>query len=477
MKKKEPNAIIRRERELKCWSQRTLAELLDTTEQVVNRWESGQHKPNRHFQAQLCQLFGKSAEEFGFIDELQTTKKKDKTLEVPNISENIPVDPSLANFIRTDLTIHLIQIISEKRTPSCQELQRMQETLTQIIEEDIAMNMNTITRRDALRRIALLPLATFNFSALGMALPHPVEDILIQCSASIAACWELSKSGDEADLSLAFKIASSYIPTLKGLVKDSTSHRQAAASLVGQCSLLKTVLGWHLQGLKEAEQYAQEAVTYSKEAHDIPLLLSSLDYLAWVHYYNQRSKQALQTISGAIPLFKEHFTSLPSRLLGGIYSTLALMQAKNGQRGTPMIEKASEAFFKTTNEDKRIVYLDYTISDLILNDGMVNYQQGEYAKAVHSLTQLIDTNTLSSKMPLPERSRIEAINIMTLASLKGPKKDIEQIITLWKAGMQGAKRLQSEQRYSEALTAYNVMEGIWSNEKHIHDLRELSIHW
>ncbi len=142
------------------------------------------------------------------------------------------------------------------------------------------MNMNTITRRDALRRIALLPLATFNFSALGMALPHPVEDILIQCSASIAACWELSKSGDEPDLSLAFKIASSYIPTLKGLVKDSTSHRQAAASLVGQCSLLKTVLGWHLQGLKEAEQYAQEAVTYSKEAHDIPLLLSSLDYLA-----------------------------------------------------------------------------------------------------------------------------------------------------------------------------------------------------
>lgn len=75
MEEKRPNTHLRHERELKGWSQRKLAELLGTNEQVVNRWESGQHKPNRHFQTQLCQLFGKNAEELGFMDEPQKTKE------------------------------------------------------------------------------------------------------------------------------------------------------------------------------------------------------------------------------------------------------------------------------------------------------------------------------------------------------------------------------------------------------------------
>jgi transcriptional regulator with XRE-family HTH domain/tetratricopeptide (TPR) repeat protein len=66
-KEKRPNKRLRRERELKGWSQRTLAERLGTTEQVVSRWESGLHRPNRNAQTQLCQLFGKSAEELGFM--------------------------------------------------------------------------------------------------------------------------------------------------------------------------------------------------------------------------------------------------------------------------------------------------------------------------------------------------------------------------------------------------------------------------
>ncbi len=87
--KKQPNNYLRRERELKGWSQRMLAERLGSNEHVVSRWEKGLHTPNRYFQTQLCQLFGKSAEELGFmtpkeettqemhIDEEQSVKRRD----------------------------------------------------------------------------------------------------------------------------------------------------------------------------------------------------------------------------------------------------------------------------------------------------------------------------------------------------------------------------------------------------------------
>ncbi len=82
-KEKRPNTHLRRERELKGWSQRTLAERLGTTEHVVNRWESGLHKPNRHFQTQLCQLFGKRADELGFMDKPLVLKKAIETAREP----------------------------------------------------------------------------------------------------------------------------------------------------------------------------------------------------------------------------------------------------------------------------------------------------------------------------------------------------------------------------------------------------------
>jgi hypothetical protein len=108
---------------------------------------------------------------------------------------------------------------------------------------------------------------------------------------------------------------------------------------------------------------------------------------------------------------------------------------------------------------------------------MVHYHQREYTKALDSLTQIVNLDDLSTKLPLPERSRIEALNIMTLASLKSSKKDMGQSIRLWQAGMQGSQRLQSEQRYNEAVVAYDIMEGIWPGEERVNNLRELSMHW
>jgi tetratricopeptide (TPR) repeat protein len=386
-----------------------------------------------------------------------------------------PIAAETHDLIGNDLTMRLLALAFIPH----RNLLELQDRLTLIIEEH---DMNTsddaqISRRDALRRLATLPLLTLKLNASQPVLHSPVRDILTQCAASIGACWELSKGDDEADLTLAFKGVSAYMPTLKAIVKDSLQHHKEAASLAGQSSLLKTMLGWHLEGLNEAAVYAQDAVTYAREAEDGALLLSSLDYQAWLHYYSNRSKQAQSTIEQALPLLKEFKTPLPPRLLGGIYSTIALMRAKNGLRAIVPLRQAAEAFFGAQEEEHRFVYMDYTKGDLVLNDGMVHYQQGDHDKALDSLSQLIDPETLALKIALPERSRIEGLNIMTLASLKSSKKDMERTLHFWKTAVQGSRALQSEQRFKESLVGYEIMESVWSGERRIIELRDLAIHW
>lgn len=64
---KKPNNILRRERLLRGWSQQKVASLVETSEDVVSRWERGERKPGPFYQEKFCVLYGKTAEELGFL--------------------------------------------------------------------------------------------------------------------------------------------------------------------------------------------------------------------------------------------------------------------------------------------------------------------------------------------------------------------------------------------------------------------------
>jgi transcriptional regulator with XRE-family HTH domain len=65
---KKPNNILRRERLLRGWSQQKVASLVETSEDVVSRWERGERKPSPFYQEKFCVLYGKTAEELGFLE-------------------------------------------------------------------------------------------------------------------------------------------------------------------------------------------------------------------------------------------------------------------------------------------------------------------------------------------------------------------------------------------------------------------------
>lgn len=54
---------------------------------------------------------------------------------------------------------------------------------------------------------------------------------------------------------------------------------------------------------------------------------------------------------------------------------------------------------------------------------------------------------------------------------------MEQCIDLWKKGIEGAKVLQSNQRFNEALVAHAAMSAAWPGERRIKELRDLIVHW
>jgi tetratricopeptide (TPR) repeat protein/transcriptional regulator with XRE-family HTH domain len=62
-----PNTRLKRERELRGWSQAKLAELVGTQTPTVSRWERGISFPYPYFREKLCALFGKDASSLGLV--------------------------------------------------------------------------------------------------------------------------------------------------------------------------------------------------------------------------------------------------------------------------------------------------------------------------------------------------------------------------------------------------------------------------
>jgi transcriptional regulator with XRE-family HTH domain len=65
-----PNLQLRRERQLRGWSQAYVAEQLGAPDYYMSRWERGEVLPSPYYQQKLCELFGKSAEALGFLQPL-----------------------------------------------------------------------------------------------------------------------------------------------------------------------------------------------------------------------------------------------------------------------------------------------------------------------------------------------------------------------------------------------------------------------
>jgi transcriptional regulator with XRE-family HTH domain/tetratricopeptide (TPR) repeat protein len=79
-KQPKPNERLKRARESRGWSQAYVAAAIGTDEKSVGRWERGEHNPTPYYRQKLCELFGKSAEELGFLEDEHLVQQSDAQL-------------------------------------------------------------------------------------------------------------------------------------------------------------------------------------------------------------------------------------------------------------------------------------------------------------------------------------------------------------------------------------------------------------
>lgn len=442
----------------KHWTLEQAAEHIGCTPNTLDRWELGVMKPSAFNQARLGEVYGMTAEELGFEDdEIMTLTKRPKHVQ---------------SLLNADFTTCLQDLAL---AVNCKP-QIVQETIGHALKEFSTMNTGheaVLTRRDALRRLAMFPIL---LSSGGIR--QPVERILNVCAAGITACEHLCK-GDHDDMSLAFSILDVYLPALKAIVKESSAYRKDAARLVAQAYLLRHVLGLHIESPDRAiaKGYAKLAVVYSEQSNDPLLHIMTLRNLTWAYNHVKNYPLALRTIEQAKNLVEHHPVPFPSSVSSRVYSTLAVIQAKNGIQTASTLSQAQDAFLSPSAEEFGLVSVDFGYAQLMRDNGLTHYYQGEHEDALQAFAQVIDSNDLTPKVSMPVRTYVELLNSQTMAALKSPKRDMDQVIKYWKAGMQGSITLQSQQRFDEAYMAYEVMTGVWSGERRIKDLREHIVHW
>ncbi len=474
-------------RERKHLSQMEAAERVNVGLVTYQRWETGKAKPQPQHMRQLYEVFATMLhhEDVALLHEVSSHENVLDTSPAASIigdpSEEMlivvpgeEIDEPQA-FIAANMTTHLWSLAFMDH-PTCNDKRGF---IRQAIKEFDTMNDTNknyqMTRREALYSLATLPMITLGLTVPGSTVPSTqYGNVLAHCTASLEACWELSKSSDASDLALAFKSVSKYLSVLKSIVNNSSQYRKEAADLTARYGLLKTILGWHCKGLADAIQYAKDAVVYSQETEDTSLQLSAFSKLSWAYFYDKKYILALKTAQKAQFLLEQEQTrsSIPPCIRGGTYSNLALMQAKNGISSHSALGQATE--IDPGNEC--YAFMEFTRSDLPVETGLIYCYQGNQKKAMEALGEIIDPATLSTKTK-SERGRIDVINIMALSSLRAKDRDMEKIVHFWTATIEGVKALQSEWGFNEAVTTYELMEVVWPGEQHIANLRDHIVHW
>ncbi len=469
-------------------TQAQVAEYTGVDVGTVSRWERGIHQPYACHSKKLCELFGKTAQELGLVP---SEAEADPSPSVPAVSPKS--DTTIATYIQRDIELRLQYTISDWlycEKPSGSSSAVLQHRLHRELE-DYSMDEQPkqspkdtdINRRAALHRLALFPIKSWGLDTLNAAPKWAAEDLLPHCAAGIIACTYLSKEQSE-DMNLAYEVLTTYLSPLREIVDQASQHRQEAAGLVAQALLIKATLSIHREGPKRATSYGKQAVIYSRESGNIPLQLAILKRLAWIYACDKQERRALETALQAQSLLHKQQKKgipIPSITQSSIFGGVAKYQARNGQGedASTALHEAKSAFFSSEQSgEDTAAFDDFNYSTLLLDDGLTYYYMEQYEKALEVFAQAIDLETLHPKVPISSvRVHVEIVNNETLASLKSPKKNMELSIKLWKAGIQGAVDLRSEQRFGEALTAYDIMQALWSGDKRIKELRDLTRHW
>ena len=467
-------------------SQDEVAAQLGVSKVTVHRWEKAGDVPQLLHLRNLCDLFGKSAADLGFPEPAENVSVTQTSTDAGREAEaeaNV-----LTAFRQHHLTSRLmIQIWNWPAGDA--RYQKLQWLLIAELEDNVMSN--DISRRDALRFLALVPMDMLGLSPVGAVFKRPFscEDILKHCAAGIVACWKLRK---DKELAFADLTVSAYIPTLQAILKTATPpQRKAAAELLAQCFLLKAPLAWHLATVSSAVGNAQQAEVFSIAADNLLLHIVALKMQAAALYYANQEGQALRVAEKAQYLLEErdkrdkqkhasvssHAAQepIPPLAQSYLYSGLAVYQAVDGRKEEALhsLQKAHTTFFAQAEVPP--IWIDHSLGNLLISDGATYMHLGLYSEALDSFEQIDTQYTKRPGISLSCHTESLFTQVMAETSRDDQPRRMDRCIELWTQGVKGAQELQSQQRFDDARQAFVALRAAWPGEKRVRELRDLLI--
>jgi DNA-binding SARP family transcriptional activator len=290
-----------------------------------------------------------------------------------------------------------------------------------------------------------------------------IEELLPQCTATIAACWRLLKG---SEILVVQSLLTTYLPGLVKLAQQPSVHQKKLAGLAAQGYILAGLVTVLQLNHEAAEQYCKQALVYSRLAGDRNLEVAALKHLATKFLSAKYPLKTLHTYQEALPLVSQVSPLLRSR----IYLGLAIAYAKCGQKQEAhnFLCLAQDTFPEHPEDDSSFSFADCGRSSLNHYSGLIflEFNQPKKAWAIFA-----EVEKMKSNIAVPERTVIEIVNCQAEAALV--QRDMELACTHVQVGIAGAVKLKSEKRFNDTCSIYNQMRLIWPREQKVKELGEL----
>ena len=375
-------------------------------------------------------------------------------------------------WLSTRVSELLLLRTSQESAYSCQHHQS--SVYEELKRWDTMTDQNTftgdefrITRRMALATLATFPVSLSKKLQSGNPTTLDVEDFLAQAATSITTCWHLLNGDTIAVVEYSLP---RYLPLLISLAQHSSAYQKRAAYLASQGCLLMDLLAYHRFTFQVSLAYAQQAVELARVSGERNLEVYALILLGGAYYLCDQPGQML------------HYHQEAKRYLHEVVPLLrSYAFACNGQVQEALrhIGQARDCFPSNFRAVPNFLEADYGLFQLIQFEGQTHLALGEtdidhtlhHSKQAH--VALAQVETLSSSMTLPQRSRVEIINLQTTAAIK--ERNRELVETFLPEGARGAHSLGSEKRRQEVIANWRLARSQWPGDTRILDLADTII--
>ncbi|GER87884.1 hypothetical protein KDW_20460 [Dictyobacter vulcani] len=432
----------------KHWTRAIAAEKIGIDLNTLYRWEVGKTTPREYNVLKLCEVYGKTAEDLGFLQpSMIETHEVIHTLE-PVLPQNSTILSQVTSAI-SEVLLSTLDHLGEGQNMDQLRRQLMKE----IIEGAGVVLLSPLA-------LPLLDMQQMPSSSV------TIEDFLSQSDASIKACWHISKDNG---LLIAEGILSSTIPALNKIINQPSKYQRIAAQIGTQANIIYASIAMHKLNFSARETYCLEAIRNGRLSGDNKLHAAALMYLGYTYSFCKplQPKKAVNTFLEALHVLKDEDALLKSDICMGLADVYA--QCSEEKQAHKYIEQAQLQFPMHPEQDASYVYAGCDLSILYQWEGKMyldlaaHYPNKDYQqRAWNAFEEGENIQSLSAY------SNNETI-IYHADAARG-LEDLELYTKLLREGTQMAISLGSKKRYSEAFEVFKKTPEKWKQEQQIKQL-------